>query len=403
MKTFRQFIKEEFPVQDLTQQSGLTSRGEMSGVKGLVIHHSGGRGDAGGLINTAHARSRQGQPYWAQYGMNRDGSVFQYGPGKTNHVKNSFGKDVPVGLGNHNMHGIEIIAKDDNDITPEQHAAIKHFAAWHQGKHGYDAKTGLYGHSELNPGHRHNEGAGIANDLRSNFDTHSKNYKAKYIDKSSTETPTQPEQKPEPQLKEPPKLVKTGQVSPTPMATRDMSLTPTAPKTQPQVKQQDPDEKSVAAKPEEPKVEPAKAETSKAEPQSSAGKSWSQVRADAGFSARQSVTSDPKLLDLYNKYKEGNLNENFEQFVKKKYKKKDEHLDEDLQKIKNSAKLAAAEFHKNMVDYYGHPYDITGTPTEIASAVAAGTLGPTAHKLAKKAKPIAKKVAIKVLRKMRNK
>jgi len=174
-----------------------------------------------------------------------------------------------------------------------------------------------------------------------------------------------------------PEEPKQQKVSPTPMAPKDMSFAQ--------------------------QTEPKAAEPTKAEPQSSAGKSWSQVRADAGFSARQSVTSDPKLLDLYNKYKEGNLNENFEQFVKKKYKKKDEHLDEDLQKIKNSAKLAAAEFHKNMVDYYGHPYDITGTPTEIASAVAAGTLGPTAHKLAKKAKPIAKKVAIKVLRKMRNK
>jgi len=72
---------------------------------------------------------------------------------------------------------------------------------------------------------------------------------------------------------------------------------------------------------DEPKAaEPAKQATPKAEPQSSAGKSWSQIRADAGFSARQSVTSDPKLLDLYNKYKEGNLNEKFEQFIKKKYR-----------------------------------------------------------------------------------
>ena len=117
------------------------------------------------------------------------------------------------------------------------------------------------------------------------------------------------------------------QVSKTPMSSKDMSLQ-TAKSTQSAQslpKPQEPDghdhDHGAETAPEQPKAaEPVKQATPKAEPQSSAGKSWSQIRADAGFSARQSVTSDPKLLDLYNKYKEGNLNEKFEQFIKKKYR-----------------------------------------------------------------------------------
>ena len=191
MKSFKQFIREEFPIEDLTKESGLTSRGEMEKIRGLVIHHSGGRGDHIGLINTAKSRSSQGEPYWAQYGMRRNGTVFEYGPGKAHHVKNSTGRRAPLGLGNHNMHGIEIIANNDDDITPEQHAAIRHFAVRHQKQHGYDSATGFYGHSEMNPGHRNNEGEGIAADLRKNYAAHAKSYEERYLNKSSTQPATQ--------------------------------------------------------------------------------------------------------------------------------------------------------------------------------------------------------------------
>lgn len=163
--------KRGFNVIDVTGQSKLPSRGDMKSVKGLVIHHSAGRGDINGLIATAHQRG-----YWAQYGMNRDGTVFRYAPGKAWHTRNSYGDKSPPGVGNDNMEGIEVIAKNEDDITPEQRESLKRFAVHHQRQYNYDPKTGFYGHSELNPGHRHNEGESSARDFRNNWDTYSKYY-----------------------------------------------------------------------------------------------------------------------------------------------------------------------------------------------------------------------------------
>jgi hypothetical protein len=138
-----------------------------------------------------------------------------------------------------------------------------------------------------------------------------------------------PAQKPEASAASPEE--KPEKVSSAPMAPKYMSLTPEKPKT-PEPKPEKPiayddggaTNAAATKKPEpvatpEPTPELPKTQP-KSEPQSTSGKSWSDVRAAAGYSARQSVTSDPALLDLYNKYKEGKMNENFEQFIKKKYR-----------------------------------------------------------------------------------
>lgn len=136
---------------------------------------------------------------------------------------------------------------------------------------------------------------------------------------------TPPDEKEKPTTQTSPEKPK--QVSPTETKPEKFSLTPTAQSKPIQsnkpVAYDDGGATNAAATKTEPTPAPEpkqQQEPAKAEPQQTSGKSWSQVRAAAGYSARQSVTSDPELLNLYNKYKEDKMNENFEQFIKKKFR-----------------------------------------------------------------------------------
>lgn len=155
---------------------------------GLIIHHTGGRGNVNSVLSTFRQRG-----YPAQYVMERDGTVYRTLPqgsiGRQIMNSDSFGVK---GYSNQNTEGIEIIANDDNDITPAQQAAIKDFAIWHQRQNKYDPSR-IRGHSEVNPGHRENEGQIAANELRENWALESKKFDEKYKTKIET-----PEQKPIP-------------------------------------------------------------------------------------------------------------------------------------------------------------------------------------------------------------
>jgi len=52
------------------------------------------------------------------------------------------------GLSNRNTVGMEVIAKDDKDVTPAQIEAAKKFIKKHY------PNTPLYGHGQVNPGHK---------------------------------------------------------------------------------------------------------------------------------------------------------------------------------------------------------------------------------------------------------
>src|SRR4029077_11727496 len=107
----------------------------------FIVHHTSGRGTVDGVVSTLKERG-----LGVQYVMDRDGNIFATGgPGAQNILK-GWGKGE--GLSNQNIVGMEIIAKDDKDVTPAQAQSFARFIAARY------PNTPLYGHGEVNPGHK---------------------------------------------------------------------------------------------------------------------------------------------------------------------------------------------------------------------------------------------------------
>ncbi len=113
----------------------------------FVLHHTAGRGTPEGVVNWWR---KQGKGIGAEYIMDRQGVVHdvrkEYGYTGTGQILPSYGK--VKGLTNRNTLGMEIIAKDDSDLSPEEKAAV---APWMAKNF---PNTPVYGHGQLNPGHR---------------------------------------------------------------------------------------------------------------------------------------------------------------------------------------------------------------------------------------------------------
>lgn len=156
---------------DKTKQLGFGSRwgtfkeGE---VKGLIMHHTGPHKNDDAVINTF-----KGRGVATQYILNRDGTITRTLPegAKGGHMRNSksissdgknysteFGRSLSIDYTNKNTEGIEVIAKDNKDWTPEQKEAAKMFMVWHSRKFGYDASKNIFGHGELNRHKQSDEG-----------------------------------------------------------------------------------------------------------------------------------------------------------------------------------------------------------------------------------------------------
>ncbi|SHG91845.1 peptidoglycan recognition protein family protein [Bradyrhizobium erythrophlei] len=130
--------------------------GRVPGVepKAFIMHHTGGRGSVQGVEDTLNQRG-----LGVEYIMDRDGKITAFGPAGSKHILSGWGKGA--GLNNDNTVGMEVIAKDNNDVTPAQVAAARAFIA----KNYPD--TPVYGHGEVNPGHKEaDEGLTIANAIR---------------------------------------------------------------------------------------------------------------------------------------------------------------------------------------------------------------------------------------------
>jgi muramidase (phage lysozyme) len=120
--------------------------------KAFIMHHTGGRGTLQGVLDTLRKRG-----LGVQYIMDRDGMIHQVGgPGEHN-IMAGWGPQG-AGLSNQNIVGMEVIANDDSDITPAQVASAQQFIRT------YYPNTPVYGHGQVNPGHKQaTEGMTIVN------------------------------------------------------------------------------------------------------------------------------------------------------------------------------------------------------------------------------------------------
>ena len=122
----------------------------------LIIHHTSGRNSADSVVNDWRT-NRPG--VGAQMIMDRDGTIHntqqEFGYNGTGNFLHS----VIPGVNNHTAVGIEVIAKDDADMTPAELESLKRLA----GPKGPYANVPVYGHSQVSPGDRDNEGVrGVA-------------------------------------------------------------------------------------------------------------------------------------------------------------------------------------------------------------------------------------------------
>jgi hypothetical protein len=133
-------------IADISKESTYSRAGEqLKELRGFVFHHTGGRGDAEGVMRTLNQRG-----LGVQYVMGRDGKIFRTLPPGSRSAQ-ILPSEHGEGLSNNNVEGMEVIAKNNADILPKQIEAVKNF--WRQ-YHAAHPGVVPYGHGELNPSHK---------------------------------------------------------------------------------------------------------------------------------------------------------------------------------------------------------------------------------------------------------
>jgi hypothetical protein len=124
--------------------------------QGFVFHHSGGT-TLQGLRATLQDRG-----LGSEYLMDRDGTIYAYGqPGSPHMQPNDRWGGIAPGLTNANALGMELVARNNQDVTPAQVASAQRFIAANY------PNTPVYGHGEVNPGHKQaDEGMAVVNAIR---------------------------------------------------------------------------------------------------------------------------------------------------------------------------------------------------------------------------------------------
>lgn len=137
---------------------GAFNFGQMDKPQGVVIHHTGGGGTPEGIMNVFRQRGLA-----TQYIMDREGNIHQALPDgmRGQHIRPS----QINGLTNANTLGIEIIAKDDSDVTEKQRDAAARWLTETQAKYGIPAAN-VFGHGEINNHKQATEGSTVVNNWR---------------------------------------------------------------------------------------------------------------------------------------------------------------------------------------------------------------------------------------------
>lgn len=151
---------DEAPVTGDVRPGAPIAPGAVTAVGGVppqafIMHHTSGRGSIEGLRETLRQRG-----LGVEYGMDREGNISQIGgPGAANIMRGWGPKGQ--GLSNRNIVGMEVIARNNRDVTEKQIRSAQEFI-----RKNYP-NTPVFGHGEVNPGHKEaDEGMAIVGAIR---------------------------------------------------------------------------------------------------------------------------------------------------------------------------------------------------------------------------------------------
>jgi N-acetyl-anhydromuramyl-L-alanine amidase AmpD len=136
--------------------------GTIDKIENIIVHHTGGHG-LRNTLDTLGSTRKSGVQYATQFVIDRDGTVYRitndnallYHTGATNR------SDVS----NANSVGMELIAKNSSDFTPQQVAAATNLAKQLQKKYGISSDR-IFGHGEISSHKMASEGRGLAQTIR---------------------------------------------------------------------------------------------------------------------------------------------------------------------------------------------------------------------------------------------
>lgn len=147
------------------------AKGQPTTYKYFIVHHTAGRGTAKGVIDILNARGGLS----VQFIIDRDGYIYRgTAPNRTGgHVlpsaKYNNPSYVPKDIYNYNSAGCEVIAKNDGDVIVDRQgpALLKII------KHLNISKDAIFGHGEVNTGHKaKTEGATLKKYVKDNWDNY---------------------------------------------------------------------------------------------------------------------------------------------------------------------------------------------------------------------------------------
>lgn len=152
-------------MQDLTGQAH-RSFGQLDGGKpvGMIIHHTSANEKDAAQVG----RALYGRGLGVQYVIDREGNISRLLPEGERGAHMRAGTGPGAGLGNQNMAGVEIIGDPAGGvpINDKQIAAAGKLIGWHSQKYGYDPKTSVFGHGEVNAHKERLEGMEVVSRLR---------------------------------------------------------------------------------------------------------------------------------------------------------------------------------------------------------------------------------------------
>jgi N-acetyl-anhydromuramyl-L-alanine amidase AmpD len=157
-------FKSEFEreIEDISNTAQQSAMNPMKGDKYFVVHHTAGHGRAEDVVNILNDRG-----LGVQWVIDREGKVFRTFPeGLTAwHAGHKDQKDAPRDLQNDTAQGVEVIAKNDQDVLP-----IQVLAAFKLLKYLGYSKDQVWGHGEVTYNKEATEGKTIVDFWRENSD-----------------------------------------------------------------------------------------------------------------------------------------------------------------------------------------------------------------------------------------